>query len=75
MPTKNPRVNVVLDTQLYVAVSELAKGHGVSMSMIMRDLVKEAMEIREDVALAQIADQRALSFDHDKALTHYEVWG
>ncbi len=74
MPTKNPRVNVVLDVQLYAAVSELAENHGVSMSMIMRDLVREAMEIREDVALAQIADQRAQTFEPDMAMTHDEVW-
>ncbi len=74
MPTKNPRVNVVLDVQLFGAVSELAHSQGVSMSMIMRDLVKEAMEIREDVHLAHIADQRAQSFAPGTAMTHEEVW-
>ncbi len=74
MPTKNPRVNVVLDEQLYDAVSELSQGYGVSMSMVMRDLVREAVEIREDLALAQIADQRDLSFEKDTALSHEEVW-
>ena len=74
MPTKNPRVNVVLDATLYSAVHELAQGYGVSMSMIMRDLVKEAMEMREDAVLAHAADQRAETFECDKALSHDEVW-
>ncbi|SMP67555.1 hypothetical protein [Desulfonatronum lacustre] len=74
MPTEKTRVDVELGGELYGAVSELAQGHGVSMSIIMRDLVKEAMEIREDVTMANIADQRACSFDHDKALSHEEVW-
>ena len=74
MPTKNPRVNVVLDVQLYDAVCELSQGYGVSMSMAIRDLVREAVEIREDVALAQMADKRDFSFDQDKALSHEEVW-
>lgn len=74
MPTRKPRVNVVLDVQLFGAVSELANYQGVSMSMIMRDLVKEAMEIREDVHLTHIADQRAQSFTPEMAMTHDEVW-
>ena len=40
MPTKNPRVNVVLDKDLYRTVHELAQHQGISMSLFMRDLVK-----------------------------------
>ena len=47
---------------------------GISLSMLMRDLVKEALEIREDRALADFASQRDNSFDRDKALSHKEVW-
>jgi hypothetical protein len=44
------------------------------MSMLMRDLVKEALELREDQALADFAEQREDSFDRSKALSHEEVW-
>ena len=56
MPTKNPRINVVLESGLYSAVSDFAKQEGISKSMAIRDLVKEAMELREDVALTALAE-------------------
>jgi hypothetical protein len=75
MPAKNPRVNVVLEKPLYSVLHRLAEDEGISMSMLMRDLVKEALEIREDQALADFAEQREDSFDRSKALSHEEVWG
>jgi len=75
MTTKNPRVNVVLDNDLYRTVHELARQQGISMSLFMRDLVKEAVELREDRALAAIADERDQSFDPERTLSHEEVWG
>jgi hypothetical protein len=75
MPAKNPRINVVLEKPLYSALHDLAEDEGVSMSMLMRDLVKEALELREDRALAEIAAQREKGFDRRKALSHEEVWG
>ncbi len=44
MPTKNPRVNVVLEESLYQTIDHLSTKEGVSMSLKMRDLVKEALE-------------------------------
>ncbi len=75
MPTKNPRINVVLENKLYSAVSDLAKQEGISKSMAIRDLVKEAMELREDIALTALAEERELTFNPDTALSHEEVWG
>jgi hypothetical protein len=75
MPAKNPRVNVVLEKPLYNALHDLAEDEGVSMSMLMRDLVKEALELREDRALADLAAEREKNFDRRKALSHDEVWG
>jgi hypothetical protein len=37
-------------------------------------LAKEALELREDQALAEFAEQRENSFDRDAALTHEAVW-
>jgi predicted DNA-binding ribbon-helix-helix protein len=74
MPAKNPRVNVVLEKPLYSVLSSLAEDEGISMSMLMRDLVKEALELREDQALADFAEQREDSFDRSKALSHEKVW-
>lgn len=74
MPTKNPRINVILEKGLYNAVADMAKQEGISKSMAIRDLVKEAMELREDVALAGIAEERENTFNPDNALSHDEVW-
>ena len=75
MPAKNPRINVVLEKPLYNALHDLAEEQGLSLSMLMRDLVKEALELREDRALAEFAAEREEDFDRSKALTHEEVWG
>ena len=74
MPADNPRINVLLEKPLYSDLHELAEVQGVSLSMLMRDLVKEALELREDRALADFAEARDENFDRDKALTHNEAW-
>ena len=74
MPTKNPRLNVILEKGLYSAVTDMAEHEGISKSMAVRDLVKEALELREDVALAEMAEEREKTFNPDNALSHDEVW-
>lgn len=74
MPTKNPRVNVVLEKPLYDQVARLAKKEKISLSLKIRDLVREALEIQEDTALAQFAEEREQTFQRSKALTHQRVW-
>jgi predicted DNA-binding protein len=74
MPTKNPRINVVLDPPLYQNVRFLAKKDGVSLSTKLRDLVKEALDVQEDLFLAKFAEKREKSFRETTAHTHEEVW-
>ncbi len=74
MPAKNPRINVVLEKPLYNNVERLADRDGVSLSLKVRDLVKEALEIEEDIALAHLAETREKSFHKKKTLKHDEVW-
>ncbi|MCP2501150.1 MAG: DUF6290 family protein [Deltaproteobacteria bacterium] len=75
MPARNPRVNVVLEKPLYEAVDHLAKKEGVSLSTAVRDLVKEAIEIREDVDLARFAETREKTLRRSRSLSHKDVWG
>jgi hypothetical protein len=75
MPTKNPRVNVVLEKPLYESVRRLAEKEDISLSLKIRDLVREALEAEEDAALAQFAEERERSFKRSRALTHKQVWG
>ena len=74
MPTKNPRINVVLEKPLYQNVARIARKDGVSLSLKVRDLVKEALEMEEDIALASIAKEREKTFTRKKSLSHNEVW-
>ncbi len=74
MTTKNPRVNVVLEKPLYRTIEQIAKRDGVSMSLKVRDLVKEALEIEEDIALSAFAEAREKTFKRSTALKHTEVW-
>ncbi len=74
MPTKNPRVNIVVEPQLYSVMHDLATSEGISMSTIARDLIRESLDLREDVALAAFADTRMESFDRKVALSNEDVW-
>ena len=74
MPVKNPRINVVLEKPLYATIERLATREGISLSLKVRDLVKEALEIEEDVALSAFAEKRERTFSRAKALKHNEVW-
>lgn len=75
MPTKNPRVNVVLEKPLYDSVRRLAEKEQISLSLKIRDLVREALEVQEDAALAEFAEEREKTFRRSRALTHKQVWG
>ena len=75
MPARNPRVNVVLEKPLYEAVNHLAKEEGVSLSTAVRDLVKQALETREDVDLGRLAEARERTLKPSRTLLHKDVWG
>lgn len=74
MSTKNPRLNVVLDPGLYVGISQLAHRQGVSLSLMARDLLKEAMELYEDTYWNKVVQKRGKTFSYKKALSHNDVW-
>ena len=44
MPARNPRVNVVLEKPIYDIVGRIAREEGTSLSTVVRDLVKEAVD-------------------------------
>ena len=74
MPTNKPRIFVVFEKPLYRTIEHIAKRDGVSMSLKVRDLVKEALEIEEDIALSAFAEAREKTFKRTTALKHDEVW-
>jgi hypothetical protein len=75
MPTKQPRLNVVLEPRSFRSIEQLAAQDGVSMSLKARELIREALELHEDAFWAEQAHARWKTFDRKTALTHEEVWG
>ena len=75
MPTENPRVNIVIERPLYAVMHDIARAEGVSLSALSRELIREALELREDVALASLAEEREQTFSRKKSLSHKQVWG
>jgi len=73
MPAKNPRVNVVLERPLYNALGRLARQDGASLSTKARDLLRDALELREDAGLYRLAEERAKT-PRSKWLTSEQLW-
>lgn len=74
MPAKNPRINVVMDKIIFDNVRTLADKDGVSLSTKARDLIKQALEIQEDIYLADIAAYRETTLKDQKPLSHDDIW-
>jgi len=74
MATKNSKVNIILEKSVYTTIKNLSKKENISISSIARDLIKEALELRKDIALSKFAEEREETFDKSKALSHQEVW-
>ena len=74
MPAKNPRVNVVLEKPLYDSVKRLAAKEEISLSLKIRDLVKEALDAQEDIVLTEVAEEREKTFRRSRGLSHKQVW-
>lgn len=71
MPTIKKRINLSVEDSLYHELEELQKLRGApSLSSIVIELTKEALELQEDLYFAKIAEER----DNEKEITHKEFW-
>jgi len=75
MPAKNPRLTMVVEKPLYRWLKKSAREKGVSLSLLLRDMVKDAYEQEEDIFWAREGEARRKTFDPKTALTHEEVFG
>jgi hypothetical protein len=71
MPTKNPRLNVVLSKAVLQALTEIAANEDKSLSVVAQELIVEALDRHEDLLLSGIAMRREQTskrtISHDKA--------
>ncbi len=71
MPTAKKRINLSVEDSLYAELEELQKLRGApSLSSIVIELTKEALELQEDLYYAKIAEERA----NEKEISHKELW-
>jgi len=75
MPTKYPRLNVVLEPSVYSMILRLARKEGISLSLKARDLIRQALEYCEDLYWTKQAKAREKTFRRRRALKHKQVWG
>lgn len=74
MPAKNPRVNVVVDNELFEVLKALAEERGESMSSVVRRYIELGLSLAEDIGLAKVGEERLKTLRKEKTLTHEEVW-
>ena len=74
MANEQLRINVVFDKSLYTLIKEISERESISMSAVVRDLVKEALELKEDVALTKFAEEREKDLKEEELMSHEEVW-
>lgn len=72
MPTKNPRINITVEESIVNLLSQLAEKEHKSIATISKDLILEALERREDMALSAIAKIRDTK--DAKRIKHRDVW-
>ncbi len=71
MPTTKKRINLSVDDSLYAELEELQNLRGApSLSSIVIELTKEALELQEDLYFARIAEER----ENEKEISHKEIW-
>ncbi len=62
------RINISVDENLADELKALSKINNRSLSGMVVDMVKDALELREDRALAQLANNRDI--DGEKTISH-----
>ena len=72
MPTKNPRINITLEESTAGFLSSLAEHENMSVSSLAKELILEALERREDMALSAIAEIRDTT--KAKKVKHTDAW-
>lgn len=69
------RLLVVLDPPLKESLIQISKKRGISVSSLGRELIREALEINEDIYWDKTASDRNKGFNWKKnGLTHKQIW-
>lgn len=69
---KNPRLNVTLEDTTVSFLTKMAHTANKSVACIARELIHEALEMREDLYLSKLAE--TLDVKNEKTYSHTEAW-
>jgi len=72
MPTKNPRINITVEESTIAMLTKLAQKENKSVASLTKELIFEAIERREDMALSAIAEHRDSL--KSKKVKHEDAW-
>jgi len=75
MPAKNPRISAVVDVGLWNWLRAKAKGEGISVSLVVRDILIRVRAEEEEQYWSAAGEERLDSFSRDDAMGHDDVWG
>lgn len=71
MPTAKKRINLSVDDELYDELEKLKDlKRAPSLSAVVVELTKEALELQEDLYFAKIAEERM----SERAVLHSKIW-
>ena len=74
MGTKNPRLNFTCDEEMAAILTLLARMERKSKSSIAKELITEALELREDLYLSKLAEDAEKASAGKSTLSHEDVW-
>ena len=74
MPAKNPRISAVVDIGLWKWLRAKAKHQGISVSLVVRDILMGARAEDEESYWAAAGEERLDGFTREEALRHDDVW-
>ena len=72
MPTKKSRINITLEGQTAHILTDLAKRNNQPTAGVANELILEALEKREDVALSKLAQSRDIATA--ARIEHKDAW-
>ncbi|MDR1234183.1 MAG: DUF6290 family protein [Holosporales bacterium] len=72
MPALTKRVNLSLEVNVVKDLEMLAKADNKSVSTVAKELIIKALELNEDIYLANLAEQ--LESENPETISHEEFW-
>ena len=75
MPAKNPRISAVVDRGLLKWLRARAKREGISVSLVVRDLLIRVRNEEDEQYWAAAGEERLETSSRDEAVNHEDVWG